>query len=322
MDGAKEYDLTEQTLLSRYVTLSRDMWAEHGANMPLTLSEERVASLRSVNDRLTMREVEEIYLPLSRLLGLYISATQTLHAATSIFLGDSTAQVPYLIGLAGSVCVGKSTTARLLQALLSDWSTCPRVELITTDGFLYPNMVLEKRGLMERKGFPESYDLRRLVRFLADVKAGKPEVSAPVYSHLTYDIVPNEYQVIHHPDVLIVEGLNILQGEGHLHWGQYYCVSDFLDFTVYVDAETPDIERWYIERFLTFRETAFRDPSSYFSRYARLSVDEAVQTARRIWLEINEPNLRENILPTRDRAHLILRKGANHLIEEIRLRKL
>jgi type I pantothenate kinase len=316
------HSLVEETPLSRYITFSREAWAQRRANMPLTLSEERIATLRSVNDRISLKDVEQIYLPLSRLLNLYVAATQRLHAATSTFLGDTTAQVPYLIGLAGSVCVGKSTTARLLQVLLSDWPSRPRVELITTDGFLYPNRLLQERGLMTRKGFPESYDLRRLVRFLADVKAGKPQVSAPVYSHLIYDIVPDQQQIIQQPNILIVEGLNILQGKEHARQGQHHFVSDFLDFTIYVDANEHDIEQWYIERFLTFRETAFRDPSSFFTRFAQLSVEEAIQTARGIWHEINGPNLHENILPTRERAHLILKKGADHFIQEIRLRKL
>jgi type I pantothenate kinase len=311
----------EETLLSRYIIFSRETWALRRAHTPLTLSEERLASLRSMNDRLSLKEVEQIYLPLSRLLNLYVTATQKLQAATNTFLEETTAQVPYFIGLAGSVCVGKSTTARLLQALLADWPSHPHVDLITTDGFLFPNRLLQERGLMRRKGFPESYDLRRLVRFLAEVKAGRAQVSAPVYSHLTYDIVPDQQQVIHQPDILIVEGLNILRRNEHVHQRQRLFVSDFFDFTIYVDADERDLEQWYIERFLTFRETAFRDPSSFFTRFAQLSVEEAIQTARGIWHEINVPNLHENILPTRERAHLILKKSANHLIQEIRLRK-
>lgn len=313
---------TEETVSSRYINFSREEWAQRRANTPLTISEERLASLRSVNDRLSLEEVEQIYLPLSRLLNLYAAATQKLHAATSTFLDHATAQVPYLIGLAGSVCVGKSTTARLLQALIADWPSHPRVDLITTDGFLYPNGILQERGLMARKGFPESYDLRRLVRFLADVKAGKSEVTAPVYSHLTYDIVPDQHQSICQPDILIVEGLTILQGKEHTQHRQRFLVSDFFDFTIYIDADESNIEQWYGERFLTFRETAFRDPTSFFTRFAHLSVEEAVQTARGIWDEINGPNLRENILPTRERAHLILTKGDHHLVQEIRLRKI
>lgn len=307
---------------SRYLIFSREEWMQRRTNMPLTLSEERLAALCSLNDRISLNEVEHIYLPLSRLLNLYVAATQKLHVATSTFLGDITARVPYLIGLAGSVCVGKSTTARLLQTLIADWPSHPRVDLITTDGFLYPNRRLQEHNLMTRKGFPESYDQRRLVRFLADVKAGRSEVSAPVYSHMTYDIVPDQQQIIRQPDILIVEGLNILQGKEHAHQGQRLFVSDFFDFTIYVDANENDIEQWYIERFLTLCETAFRNPSSFFTRYAQLSTEEAVQTARGIWHEINGPNLHENIQPTRERAHLILKKGENHLVQEIRLRKL
>ena len=309
--------------LSRYLVFPREEWAQLRGNTPLTLSEERLVSLRSLNDRLSLYEVEQIYLPLSRLLHLYVTAVQQLHVATAIFLGRTAAQVPYVIGIGGSVAVGKSTTARLLQALLSDWPTHPIVELVTTDGFLYPNRLLEERGLMQRKGFPESYDLRRLIRFLADIKSGVSEVRVPINSHLVYDIVPEKMQIIRRPDILILEGLNILQtGDGH-HRKQHRCfVSDFFDFSIYVDADESDIEQWYIERFLTLRETAFRDPSSYFRRFARLSVEEAMATARSIWQEINGPNLRENILPTRERAHLILHKGNNHTIQEVRLRKL
>lgn len=313
----------EHDRLSHHLVFTRDEWAQLRNNTPLTLSEARLLALRSLNDRLSLHEVEQIYLPLSRLLHLYVAAVQQLHAATATFLGHTAAQVPYLIGIAGSVAVGKSTTARLLQALLSDWPARPNVELVTTDGFLHPNRLLEDRGLMRRKGFPESYDLHRLVRFLADIKAGVPEARAPIYSHLTYDIVPEKMQVIRHPDILIVEGLNILQtGDGHLRKQHHFFVSDFFDFTIYVDAKEADIEQWYIERFLMLCETAFRDPSSYFRRYAHLSVEEAIATARSIWQEINSPNLRENILSTRERAHLILHKGDDHSIQEIRLRKL
>ena len=309
--------------LSRYLVFPREEWAQLRGNTPLTLSEERLVSLRSLNDRLSLYEVEQIYLPLSRLLHLYVTAVQQLHVATATFLGRTAAQVPYVIGLGGSVAVGKSTTARLLQALLSGWPTHPIVELVTTDGFLYPNRLLEERGLMQRKGFPESYDLRRLIRFLADIKSGVSEVRVPINSHLVYDIVPEKMQIIRRPDILILEGLNILQtGDGH-HRKRHRCfVSDFFDFSIYVDADESDIEQWYIERFLTLRETAFRDPSSYFRRFARLSVEEAMATARSIWQEINGPNLRENILPTRERAHLILHKGNDHTIQEVRLRKL
>jgi type I pantothenate kinase len=270
-----------------------------------------------------LQEVEEIYLPLSRLLNLYVAAVQQLHATTATFLGHTAPQVPYVIGIAGSVAVGKSTTARLLQALISDWSSHPRIELITTDGFLFPNNVLKQRDLMARKGFPESYDLRRLLHFMSDVKSGKDEVSAPIYSHLIYDIIPGELQMIRQPDILIVEGLNVLQGDdGRARHPQRLFVSDFFDFSIYVDAAETIVEQWYIERFLTLRETAFRDPSSFFTRYASLSIDEAIATARTIWQEINSPNLKQNIQPTRERAQLILHKGPDHAIQEVKLRKL
>ncbi|GCE48114.1 pantothenate kinase [Thermosporothrix hazakensis] len=312
------------TELSRFIVFSREEWAQRRANTPLTLSEERLNALRSLNDRISLAEVEHVYLPLSRLLNLYVGAVQKLHAATSTFLGHTTAQVPYVIGIAGSVAVGKSTTARLLQALLSDWPSRPHVELVTTDGFLYPNRILEERGLMNKKGFPESYDQRRLLRFMADVKSGMEEVTAPIYSHLTYDIVPDQMQVIRRPDILIVEGLNVLQSgkKGRSRKGPRFFVSDFFDFSIYVDADEAHIEQWYIERFLTLRETAFRDPSSFFRHFTQLSLEESIHTARSIWQEINGLNLRENILPTRERAHLILKKGANHLVQEVWLRKL
>lgn len=319
----KQHDTQVHTAFSRYLVFSREKWAQLRDNTPQTLSEERLESLRSLNDRISLSEVEQIYLPLSRLLNLYVAATQRLHAATATFLGDATAQVPYVIGIAGSVAVGKSTTARLLQALLSDWPTQPKVELITTDGFLYPNRMLEERHIMNRKGFPESYDVRRLIRFLAEIKSGTPQVSVPLYSHLIYDIIPHKEQIIQRPDILIVEGLNVLQpGDGYAQRQRRLFVSDFFDFTIYVDAQEADVEQWYIERFLTLRETAFRDPSSYFTRYAYLSIEEAIAIARSIWHEINGLNLRKNILPTRERAHLILHKGRDHAVQEIQLKKL
>jgi len=313
----------QQNNHTRYLTFAREEWAQLRDSTPLTLSENRLQSLRSLNDRISLQEVEQIYLPLSRLLNMYVVAVNRLHTVTATFLDHDAAQVPYVIGIAGSVAVGKSTTARLLQVMLSDWPSHPNVELITTDGFLYPNSVLEQRSLMKRKGFPESYDQRRIVRFMADVKSGAQEVSAPVYSHLTYDIVPNALQVIQRPDILIVEGLNVLQtGDGYARKQHRHFVSDYFDFTVYVDAEEVDIEQWYIERFLTLRETAFRDPSSYFTRYSSLSTPEAVVVARAIWQEINGLNLHKNILPTRERAQLILRKNKDHTIQEVKLRKL
>jgi type I pantothenate kinase len=310
--------------ISPYLRFSRDEWARLRASTPLTLTEAELAALRGINEALSLAEVAEVYLPLSRLLNLYVSAIQSLHKATDTFLGHLPAKVPYIIGIAGSVAVGKSTMARVLQALLSRWPDHPRVDLITTDGFLYPTAVLEERGLMDRKGFPESYDQRRLVRFLKEIKSGEPEVAAPVYSHLSYDIVPGEHRKVCHPDVLIVEGLNVLQ-TGDLRnqaRGARIFVSDFFDFSIYIDADEQTIEGWYVARFLKFRETVFRDPRSYFNRYADLTKSEAIDKARSIWREINGPNLRKNIEPTRERAQLILRKGGDHHVEEVRLRKL
>jgi len=289
----------------------------------MTLSPAEVGRLRSVHDRLDMREVEEIYLPLSRLLSLYVAATQRLFRAQQNFLGTEDNKVPYIIGVAGSVAVGKSTTARVLKALFARWPNTPRVDLVTTDGFLYPNAVLEREGLMERKGFPESYDLPALLRFLTEVKAGRHPVSAPIYSHLVYDVKPNEWVTVDQPDILIVEGLNVLQtGRPPKDGKAIPYVSDFFDFSIYLDADEDVLLRWYVDRFLALRGTAFSDPESYFHRYSKLSDAEAVETATSIWQRINLINLRENILPTRQRADLILKKAANHLVQEVALRKL
>jgi type I pantothenate kinase len=308
--------------LSPYLNFSRAHWSRLRATTPLTLSEADLMRLRGTNEEISLREVEAIYLPLSRLLNLYVAAKQSLHETKNGFLGNAnhSAKVPYVIGIAGSVAVGKSTTARLLQALLAQWPHHPKVDLVTTDGFLFSNAVLEERGLMKRKGFPESYDRRALLSFIAKVKAGGKQVVAPIYSHLTYDILPNEHIVIRQPDIVILEGLNVLQtGVGQ---DNPVFVSDYFDFSIYVDAEEEHIKSWYVNRFLTLRRTAFSDPASYFHRYASLSDDEAVARAQSIWDEINGLNLRENILPTRGRAHLILHKGQNHAVESVKLRKL
>jgi type I pantothenate kinase len=312
----------EDANLSRFLHFSREEWSKLRDNTPLTLREEDLTSLRGLGEKVSLDEVVEVYLPLSRLLNLHITAAQVLYNVTDAFLGNPAAKVPYVLGIAGSVAVGKSTIARILQSLLANRPDHPEVALITTDGFLYPNHVLQERGLMHRKGFPESYDLRRLVRFMADVKAGHPEVSAPVYSHLAYDILPGETQYVRQPDLLIVEGLNVLQTQnGHKNAPPVF-VSDFFDFSIYVDADEAHVERWFSERFLTLRDTVFRDESSYFHRYAHLSTEEARRVAAGIWADINGLNLRENIAPTRERAHLILEKGEDHEVLVVRLRKL
>ena len=319
MPGSSPSVVPDAASVSPYVAFTRDEWAKLRDSLPLALSEAELLELRGINEEVSLDEVRDIYLPLSRLLSLYVVATRGLHQATATFLGaPPAAKVPYVIGIAGSVAAGKSVTARVLRALLARWPDHPSVELITTDGFLYPNRVLEARGLMHRKGFPESYDLRALVRFVADVKSGRSPVVAPVYSHLAYDIVPGETQAVHRPDIVLIEGLNVLQRGG----GHPVLVSDFFDFSVYVDAGVEDLRQWYVARFLRLRETVFRDPASYFHRYAALSTAEAVHVAEGIWREINEVNLRENIEPTRERAHLILEKGARHSVQRVRLRKL
>ncbi|MFL5052171.1 MAG: type I pantothenate kinase [Xanthobacteraceae bacterium] len=309
--------------LSPYRIFPRAEWAALRADTPMTLEPGEIAQLRSLNDRLDIAEVEEIYLPLSRLLSMYVAAAQRLFVAQQDFLGTQDSKVPYIIGVGGSVAVGKSTTSRVLQALLTRWPNVPKVDLVTTDGFLYPNAVLQREGLMEKKGFPESYDLTVLLRFLTDVKAGKHPARAPVYSHLIYDVMPNQWVEIDHPDILIVEGLNVLQAGRPPKDGKAIpFVSDFFDFSVYLDADEEVLRQWYVDRFLTLRLTAFRDPVSYFHRYSKLSDAEAVDTATSIWSRINLVNLRENILPTRQRADLILAKSANHMVEQVALRRL
>jgi type I pantothenate kinase len=308
---------------SPYRVFSRREWAGLRADTPLTLSAEEIERLRSLNDLIDIAEVEAIYLPLSRLLSLYVAATQQLFRATRSFLAARDGKMPYVIGVAGSVAVGKSTTARLLQALLARWPNTPKVDLVTTDGFLFPNAVLKQEGLMNRKGFPESYDLPALLRFLSEIKAGKRHVTAPVYSHLVYDVIPGESITVDQPDILILEGLNVLQAGRPPKDGRAIpFVSDFFDFSVYLDANEEVLKRWYVDRFLTLRGTAFRDPKSYFHRYSRLSDVDAEATATSIWTRINLLNLHENILPTRQRADLILQKEESHRVEEVALRKL
>lgn len=308
---------------SPFVELDRDDWARLRENTPMSLGADDLERLRGLEHPLDIREVEDVYLPMSRLLTFYAEASARLHGVTSDFLMERPTRTPFVIGVAGSVAVGKSTTSRILRELLSRWPSTPSVSLLTTDGFLYPNAELRRRGIMHRKGFPESYDRRALLRFLAEVKAGRPEVSAPVYSHLSYDIVPGERIVVARPDVLIVEGLNVLGAPPvRPMGGTGMAVSDYFDFSVYVDARVSHIERWYVERFLRLRETAFSNPDSYFHRYAALSDAEAEATALTIWQTINGPNLVENILPTRQRATLVIEKGPDHQVQRVRLRKL
>jgi type I pantothenate kinase len=308
---------------SPYVVIDRERWSALRASTPLTLDDDDLAHLRGLGEPIDLAEVEEVYLPLSRLLSLQVTAAHERHRATSTFLGEESARVPFVIGVAGSVAVGKSTTSRVLRELLARWPHHPRVELVTTDGFLLPNAELDRRGLLARKGFPESYDQRGLLRFLAAVKSGYPEVEAPVYSHLVYDVVPGESLVVRSPDILVVEGLNVLQPPRPRADGRSrMSVSDYFDFSVYVDAATADVRRWYVERFLRLRRTAFADPASYFRRFASLSDEAATKTALGIWAEVNEPNLLQNIKPTRGRATLVLEKGPDHAVRRVRLRKL
>ena len=300
----------------------RDAWARLRQATPLTLAEADLAELQGINERVSLDEVEAVHLPVSRLLNLHVAATQALQTATDTFLGRRARPTPYVIGIAGSVAVGTSTFARILQALLARWPAHPRVDLVATDGFLLPNRVLEARGLLDRKGFPDSYDLRALVDFMGRVKSADALVRAPVYSHQAYDIVAGDFQVVDRPDILIVEGLNVLQtGAGSRDPRPRVFVSDFFDFSVYIDADEADIERWYIERFLALRTTVFQDPRSYFHRYASLTDDQAIATVRDIWRRINGLNLRENIAPTRDRARLVFEKGPDHRVRRVRLRR-
>jgi type I pantothenate kinase len=308
---------------SPYRRFSRPDWAKLRADTPMTLVERDLGALSGLIEELSMAEVEEIYLPMSRLLNLYVAASQDLHLVTNRFLGRKDGRVPFIIGVAGSVAVGKSTTARVLKALLARWGDHPRVDLVTTDGFLYPNAELARRGLMERKGFPESFDTARLLNFLNDVKSGKSSVTAPVYSHFHYDVVAGQEVVVDRPDVLIVEGLNVLQPARPPRDGEAIpFVSDFFDFSIYIDADVAVIEGWYLARFMRLRQTAFRDPAAYFHRYASLTDEEARERASLIWKTINLRNLEENILPTRQRAGLILSKGPDHRTRWVDLRRL
>src|ERR671916_2156725 len=309
--------------VSPYAVFDRDSWRALAAGSTLPLDAAQLESLASLGDRIDLDEVATVYLPLAGLLRLHVEASRRLWAARSEFLGDSTAKVPYVIAVAGSVAVGKSTTARLLRTLLAAGPDSPRVDLVTTDGFLLPNAVLEERGLLDRKGFPESYDRRALLRFLADVKSGRPEVSAPLYSHQAYDVLRDQRQVVDSPDILVLEGLNVLQaGSGAAGRVPEVFLSDFFDFSVYVDAAEPDIEQWYVDRFLALRRTAFADTSAYFHRFADLTDDEARATALDIWSAVNGPNLRSNIAPTRSRARLVLQKAADHSVRRALLRNL
>ena len=310
--------MTNPAAASRYLDFDRTAWSQLRAATPMTLDEPELERLRGINEQIDMDEVASVYLPLSRLLNLYVSATQDLHKVSATFLGTIAPKVPYVIGIAGSVAVGKSTFARILQALLARWPDHPEVDLITTDGFLYPNRVLEERGIMNRKGFPESYDTRALLDVLRHIKSGAENVSAPVYSHVVYDIVPDERVVLGSPDIVIVEGLNVLQTRSDAP----EFVSDYFDFSIYLDADEPDIEQWYVDRFLALRASVFQDPNSFFRFYAELSDDDAISTARRIWREINGLNLRENIAPTRDRASLVMHKRADHRIDRVQLLRL
>ena len=316
---ATDNQLSVSSKLSPFLTFNRHQWAELRKSVPLKLTEQDLKPLLGFNEELSLDEVSTIYLPLARLINYYIEENLRRQAVLNRFLGGRNPTVPYIISIAGSVAVGKSTSARILQSLLSNWPNTRQVDLITTDGFLYPLEKLKKDNLLQKKGFPVSYDTAKLIQFLADVKSGKSGVTAPIYSHLTYDIIPNRFDIVNQPDILILEGLNVLQ-TGSRKTGQVF-VSDFVDFSIYVDADESLLKEWYIRRFLKLRQSAFTDPNSYFKHYAQLSEQESIQTATDIWNNINGLNLRENILTTRERANLILTKGANHVVEWVKLRK-
>jgi type I pantothenate kinase len=309
-------------VLAPYHRFTKAQWSALRADEPMTLDAEDIKRLRTLSDPISLEEAEEVYLPLTRLLSFYVEAVQGLHNVSTRFLETPDQRVPFIIGVAGSVAVGKSTTARILRALLQRWPSSPKVDLVTTDGFLMPNAVLTERGIMQRKGFPESYDRGRFVQFLSDIKSGKGQVAAPVYSHLVYDIVPGEQVVIDRPDILIVEGLNILQpGELPKTGKPILFASDFIDFSIYIDADEDDLRDWFMERFFQLRETAFRDPTSFFRRFAEMSKEEAGAFGRQVWETINLPNLQQNVVPTRGRADLVLKKGKSHAIETVKLRR-